>query len=146
MLLADFFNEINILLLYFIELSIKLLKHLPIRLFLPSKKILSGISVEDFLVAIAKKDITQLNGIPGVGAKTAERLALELHDKLKDIIPEQDAKQVFLGEVTFDDALSALLNLGYKKLQAEKALKSVYSQENKDDLEHLIKCALVVLS
>ena len=45
MLLADFINEINILLLYFIELSIKLLKHLLIKLFLPSKKTLSGISV-----------------------------------------------------------------------------------------------------
>ncbi len=108
--------------------------------------ILSGMSVEDFLTAIANKDIAKLNGIPGVGAKTAERLALELHDKLKDISPEREAEQVPVGDVAFDDALSALLNLGYKKPQAEKALKSVHSQENENNLEELIKRALIVLS
>ena len=107
--------------------------------------ILSGMSVEDFLAAISNKDIEKLNRIPRVGAKTAERLALELHDKLKDITPEVEADQVPLGDVAFDDALSALLNLGYKKPQAEKALKSVHSQDN-NDLEGLIKRALMVLS
>jgi len=108
--------------------------------------ILSGMSVEDFLTAISNKDIAKLNGIPGVGAKTAERLALELHDKLKDITPETETEQAPVGDVAFDDALSALLNLGYKKPQAEKALKSVHSQDNENDLEDLIKRALMVLS
>jgi holliday junction DNA helicase RuvA len=108
--------------------------------------ILSGMSVEDFLGAIGNKDIAKLNGIPGVGAKTAERLALELHDKLKGLTPETEVDQAPVGDVAFDDALSALLNLGYKMPQAEKALKSVHSEENKNDLEDLIKRALTVLS
>ncbi len=108
--------------------------------------ILSGMSVEDFLTAIGNKDIPKLNGIPGVGAKTAERLALELHDKLKDIIPDGETEFAPVGGTIFDDALSALSNLGYKTPQAEKALKSVYSEENKNDLEDLIKRALIELS
>ena len=108
--------------------------------------ILSGMSLEDFLAAIAKKDIAKLNGIPGVGAKTAERLALELHDKLEGVSSKGKIEQSTLCEATFNDALSALLNLGYKKSQAEKALKSVFSKEIESDLEGLIKHALIELS
>jgi Holliday junction DNA helicase RuvA len=108
--------------------------------------ILSGMSVEDFLRAISNKDIAKLNGIPGVGSKTAERLALELQDKLKDITLEPNMETLSREDSTLDDALSALLNLGYKKPQAEKALKSVYSQGEENNLESLIKRTLLALS
>ena len=122
--------------------------------------ILSGMSVEDFLTAISNKDIAKLNGIPGVGAKTAERLALELHDKLKDIAPEVEAEQAPIGDAAFDDALSALLNLGYKKVillscpNHTKKIKNVSSCEDytenvknileKNGLKVIVECKSII--
>ncbi|MBN4078292.1 hypothetical protein JYT29_03080 [Nitrospina gracilis] len=90
------------------------------------------------------KDTARLSSIPGVGKKTAERLALELKDKLADLAldmkhqPNADHQDGF-----YEDALSALVNLGYKKPQAEKALQSAYDQNGKDSsLEDLIKESL----
>ena len=110
--------------------------------------ILSGMSVGDFLVAVSRKDIGRLSAIPGVGAKTAERLALEMKDKLRDLsskntpsVPDSQSSS------DFEDSLSALINLGYKKLQAEKALKTVCGNgKGTGNLEELIKNALKLLS
>ena len=92
-------------------------------------------------------DIARLSTIPGVGKKTAERLTLEMKDKLADLAlamahqPESAHTEGF-----YDDALSALVNLGYKKPEVEKALKTIYNQNGKDaSLEDLIKESLNVL-
>ena len=110
--------------------------------------ILSGMSVGDFLAAVSSKDIGRLSAIPGVGAKTAERLALEMKDKLKDLSSEATSTPLSSDDSPdFEDALSALINLGYKKPQAEKALKTVFDISNeKNTLEELIKNALKLLS
>jgi len=111
--------------------------------------ILSGMPPVDLMTAIMENDVAKISTIPGVGKKTAERLTLELKDKLGDITVEfspGNAKPASLGGV-LDDAVSALVNLGYKKPQAEKALKSIWEQNGKDhSLEDLIKASLNILS
>ena len=106
--------------------------------------ILSGMSPADLLTAVMNKDAARLSAIPGVGKKTAERLALEMEDKLADLTldmehqPDANPQEGF-----YEDALSALVNLGYKKPQAEKALKLTYDENGKDSsLENLIKASL----
>ena len=90
--------------------------------------ILSGMSPADLLTAIKNNDAARLSAIPGVGKKTAERLALEMKDKLSDLGLEMEHRPDPSYPVGFyEDALSALVNLGYKKPQAEKALKSAYN-------------------
>jgi Holliday junction DNA helicase RuvA len=111
--------------------------------------ILSGMPPVDLMTAIMENDVARISTIPGVGRKTAERLTLELKDKLGDITLEfspGSERPSSLGGV-LDDALSALVNLGYKKPQAEKALKSIWEQNGKNHtLEDLIKESLNVLS
>ena len=109
--------------------------------------ILSGMSPADLLSAVMNNDAAKLSTIPGVGKKTAERLTMEMKDKLADMVlsmehqPDSAPTQGF-----FDDALSALCNLGYKKPEAEKALKMIYNQNSKDaSLEELIKESLNIL-
>ena len=106
--------------------------------------ILSGMSPENLLTAIMNNDAARLSSIPGVGKKTAERLTLEMKDKLSDLTFEMAHQQdIEVPEGPYEDALSALVNLGYKKPQAEKSLKSAYNTIGKDgSLEDLIKESL----
>ncbi|MFQ5449252.1 MAG: Holliday junction branch migration protein RuvA [Nitrospinaceae bacterium] len=110
--------------------------------------ILSGMSPRDLLSAVMDQDVVRISGIPGVGRKTAERLTLELKDKLSHLSLEfahSPGPGVNIG--ILDDALSALVNLGYKKAPAEKALKSLWDQNGNDiSLEDLIKESLNLLS
>ncbi len=111
--------------------------------------ILSGMSPADLLSAINSSDVGKLNTIPGIGRKMAERLTLEMRDKLANISRKFAAKteDSVPRNGLFDDALSALVNLGYKKNEVEKTLKSIYSQgQQKDSLENLIKKSLNLLS
>jgi Holliday junction DNA helicase RuvA len=86
--------------------------------------ILSGMPAESMIGAIRGNDIARLTKIPGVGKKTAERMVLELRDKL----PTQDSSAISaipsLSAVE-EDVLSALINLGYQRPAAEKSLSSV---------------------
>ena len=106
--------------------------------------ILSGMSPENLLTAIMNNDAARLSSIPGVGKKTAERLTLEMKDKLSDLTFEMAHQQdTEVPEGPYEDALSALVNLGYKKPQAEKSLKSAYNTIGEDgSLEDLIKESL----
>ena len=106
--------------------------------------ILSGMSPTDLLTAIINNDAARLSAIPGVGKKTAERLALEMKDKLSDLALEMEHQPSSSSpEGFYEDALSALVNLGYKKPQAEKALESAYNTNGPDSLlEDLIKESL----
>jgi len=106
--------------------------------------ILSGMSPANLLTAVMSNDAARLSAIPGVGKKTAERLTLEMKDKLSDLTfgmeHQPDAES---PGGSYEDALSALVNLGYKKPQAEKSLKSAYNKMGKDSsLEDLIKESL----
>lgn len=91
-----------------------------------ARNILSGIAVGDLVAAIGSADNKKLSSIPGIGGKSAERLILELRDKIKAIalkgVPEH---KVTAGDSDplSNDVASALENLGYKPVQAEEAVK-----------------------
>ena len=111
-----------------------------------AQNILSGISPTDLTTAILTGDILKLNAIPGIGRKTAERMILELKDKVpKAQVAEQE--NVAIPVESFDDALSALLNLGYKRTEAERAVKRAIHEAGRDGhLEDLIRLSLKYLT
>jgi Holliday junction DNA helicase RuvA len=104
--------------------------------------ILSGISPGDFALALASGDVKRLAGIPGIGKKSAERIVLELKDKVGAPVPGRPAAP---GDRLAADALSALLNLGYPKNVAEKALDAARHQ-GATTLEDLLRQSLKVLA
>lgn len=108
--------------------------------------ILSGIGPDMLLEAIAFGDIAKLQSIPGVGKKTAERIALELKDKAQKLgedIKLPPARVTPLADRTvLDDALSALTNLGYPAKAAGRAVENAASSLEEISLESLIKEAL----
>jgi len=86
--------------------------------------VLSGMEVPELVVAIAKEEVARLTKIHGIGKKTAERLVLELKDKVKTLHLEAVATSATMPPPAagpMADLVSALLNLGYKAPQAEKA-------------------------
>lgn len=111
--------------------------------------LLSGLPPAELENAIAMKDVAKLSSIPGVGLKTAERLVLELKDKvaLKEggVYGKQDITMSDEESRMMDDVLAALVNLGYKKKDAEKALKSTW-EKGERNVEVLIRKSLARLS
>ena len=110
--------------------------------------ILSGMSPVELFTTIDSNNIERLNTIPGIGSKTAARLILEMRDKMGQLALDSEITNGSISQnVLFDDALSALVNLGYKKSQAEQALKKVWPEgEPEDSIEDLIKKSLNLLS
>ncbi|MHC1725825.1 MAG: Holliday junction branch migration protein RuvA [Syntrophobacteraceae bacterium] len=107
--------------------------------------ILSGISPEELRQVVVLQDFPRLKNIPGVGKKIAERVMLELRDKVKGKEKEKpEARLPFPGDGSaFPDALSALINLGYRPAEAEKALKRAQDSLGENpSLEELLKGAL----
>ena len=106
-------------------------------------KILSGLAAPDLIHSIQRGEVDKLVRIPGVGKKTAERLVLELRDKLPAVsgetptAPAQDA----LSAVE-QDVLSALLNLGCARPQAENAVRKAKAAGSPQDFEPLFRKAL----
>jgi Holliday junction DNA helicase RuvA len=82
--------------------------------------ILSGMAADEMIAAIRGNDLARLTRIPGIGKKTAERMVLELRDKLPTTVGE--APQVSKLSAVEEDVLSALVNLGYQRAAAEKAV------------------------
>jgi len=99
--------------------------------------ILSGLSHEEFLNAIDTEDVAMLCRIPGLGKKTAQRLILELREKLPSSTGTKDR--------IFEDTLSALMNLGYKRNIAQEFLEKSYKQ-GFNDIEGLLKETLKQLT
>ncbi len=110
--------------------------------------ILSGMSPIELFTTIDSNDVEKLSTIPGIGSKTAARLILEMRDKMGELTLDSEITNDTISQnVLFDDALSALVNLGYKKSQAEQALKKVCPEgEPEDSIEDLIKKSLNLLS
>jgi Holliday junction DNA helicase RuvA len=108
-------------------------------------KMLSGLPVERAVQAIRGQDHAQLVRIPGVGKKLAERLVLELKDKLDDFAapPVQSTVRGAAAE----DVLSALVNLGYQRVAAEKAIQQAVAKEVAlgADFDGLFRGALKVI-
>jgi len=112
--------------------------------------VLSGIDVEELCAAIASGNAARLATVPGIGMKTAERLVLELRGKVHAMeattgLPAgTDAVSVPFKSAA-DDAVAALVNLGYKAKDAEKAVGRA-GREGDGTLESLIRRALTILS
>jgi Holliday junction DNA helicase RuvA len=109
--------------------------------------VLSGISAERLVGAIRGQDHATLTKIPGIGKKTAERVVLELKDKLDDMVgfvPESPAPRS-LGAVA-DDVLSALVNLGYPRPVAQKAVENAAKDAGDGlDFERLFRAAMAAV-
>ena len=102
--------------------------------------ILSGIEPDAFVQCVHQNDTSALIRIPGVGKKTAERLIIETRDKLKDWQAIAPSDLTISPSHISDDAVSALITLGYKPKDAERAIKNVYHSELSS--EQLIRDAL----
>lgn len=112
--------------------------------------ILSALSVTDFVTGVEQNDVVALTRIPGVGKKTAERLIIEMRDKLKVLTPylkeipmtssEQSYPLIPNFNKTQDSAIEALVALGYKLNDAEKMVKAI--DDETLTLENIIKLAL----
>jgi Holliday junction DNA helicase RuvA len=107
--------------------------------------ILSSQSVQDLSHAIQDSDESKLSTIPGIGKKTAARMVLELKDKIKLLAPSRAPEPAAIDAGDVEDAVSALINLGYKKYLAEEALKKVRQGRPVIAIEELIREALNVL-
>ena len=107
--------------------------------------ILSGMPADEMVAAIRGGDVARLTRIPGIGKKTAERMVLELRDKL----PAQGAEAVTaIPTLTAmeEDVLSALINLGYQRAAAEKAVSATAKNSKAGSFEALFRDALGVLA
>jgi holliday junction DNA helicase RuvA len=102
--------------------------------------VLSGIEPPDLIQAVQRADVVRLTGIPGVGKKTAERIALELKDRLATIAAPEPAPAQGMGGLR-DDLLSALMNLGYHRPAVEKAIDAVLKQEPGVSFEAALRAA-----
>lgn len=103
---------------------------------------LSGMSTDDIVAAIAAGNAVRLATIPGIGKKTAERMVVELKDKMAELaseLPEREAS-------TEDDLLPALVALGYKRGEAEQALAAARDENADADFQQLLRLSLKRLS
>ena len=107
--------------------------------------IVSGLSAESLIRAITSKDSAALSKVPGIGKKTAERIILELKDKLGDAgaVPESSAPK---GASVAEEVASALESLGFKKRQAEEAATKALQEEGVKTIPAAIKKALSYLN
>lgn len=109
---------------------------------------LSGMSADEIISAIRTDNVAKLTSIPGVGKKTAERLVVELRDKVGELAldaSEGSSTGPDAGggvDRVYDDALSALVNLGYQKAAAEKALQQVRQDGVEPNVQKLLRAAL----
>lgn len=109
--------------------------------------ILSGLPVDQFAGAVARADIARLSSIPGVGKKTAERIALEMKDKIAALLPEDELlEESGPASALQSDVVSALVNLGYPKNKAETVVSKASRAQDNGDFQGLLKRALKELA
>jgi holliday junction DNA helicase RuvA len=112
--------------------------------------ILSGMEFEPLRQAIIREDTATLASIPGLGKKSAERMLFELQGKadfMRTLGDTQTGSGEFIQEPQIHQVVSALTNLGYKEVNAEKAAKKAFSEGGSDtDLQSVIRRALFHLS
>jgi holliday junction DNA helicase RuvA len=105
-------------------------------------KILSGLAAPDLINSIRRGEVDQLVRIPGIGKKTAERMVLELRDKLPAASGEEPSAPVATLSAIDQDVLSALLNLGCARPQAESAVRKAKASGASGEFEPLFRRAL----
>ena len=111
--------------------------------------VLSGIEPEELVRAVRTQDTARLTAIPGVGKKTAERIGLELKDRLPHALVGAAGAPAPAGEAgggLRDDLLSALVNLGYHRAAAEKAIDRVVTRPEQGSFEENLRAVLKSLT
>jgi Holliday junction DNA helicase RuvA len=109
-------------------------------------KILSGMNVEELVPAIRGGDLARLTRIPGVGRKTAERMVVELKDKLEAVAIETEKPAAASPAGVEADVKSALINLGYDERTAEAAVADAHRSTGSPGFEQLLRVTLSALS
>ena len=112
--------------------------------------LLSGMSADEMITSIRNNNLAKLTLIPGVGRKTAERLVMELRDKVaslsagvdEDLGAKSEAGALPTEDSMRADALSALLNLGYQRNAAEKAVTASLSENGEVSVESILRSSL----
>jgi len=108
-----------------------------------AQTVLSGLSPDDVVAALAAGDVRRLQGIPGIGKKTAERLMIDLRDRVGDLVTEEMPSAAPPAD---GDLVSALLGLGYKAAAAERCVQQVTRENPEAAFADLLRLALKQLS
>jgi Holliday junction DNA helicase RuvA len=104
--------------------------------------ILSGLPVSEFAQAVTDGNVARLTSIPGVGKKTAERIVLEMREKISKHLPGIEGAQATVSGAVQGDVVSALVNLGYARSVAEKAVSRAAAQGGDEEFQALLRSAL----
>ena len=110
-----------------------------------ARMVLSAMTVDEFSQAVASGDVSMFKSVKGVGGKTAQRIIVDLKDKIK---PADDTLFKQTGHAageSFDEALAALVMLGFSQQASQKALKSLFSSHQSLTVEQAIKLALKMM-
>ncbi|HVD77679.1 MAG TPA: Holliday junction branch migration protein RuvA [Vicinamibacteria bacterium] len=107
--------------------------------------ILSGIEVPDLVAALRTSDVSRLTRVPGVGKKTAERLIVELKDKMPPAVPEE-TPMAPAADRPKEDLLSALVNLGYSRGEVERGVDRALHEDGSGRFEDLLRRALQIVA
>ena len=102
--------------------------------------ILSGLSVNEFMEVIAQQSVGRLQKVPGIGSKTAQRIVVEMQDRLPALEKSSNKGILFIPNDSSQEAVEALMSLGYKQSEATKAVGKV--QNKSQNCEFIIKEAL----
>lgn len=108
--------------------------------------VLSGIEAPELVDALRRSDIARLVRVPGIGRKTAERLALELKDKMPAVLEAEASPRPAAPHGLKDDLVSALVHLGYSAAEAEKGVARALKDEPEGRFEDLLRRSLRALS
>jgi holliday junction DNA helicase RuvA len=111
-----------------------------------ARVVLSGMATDDLLAALAAGDLGRLATIPGIGKKTAERMVLELRDKVRELAAQLPRAATAAAAPADHDVVSALVNLGYRQAQAERAVADARRDRPDAAFQDLLRASLNRLS
>ncbi len=111
-----------------------------------AQSLLSGIQVDELKYAIYEGNLSRITAVPGIGRKTAERLLLELRDKINKLTEKFEPAEAGAPSSIRSDAIAALVNLGYNLKTAEKIVRDVMNSRTSVTIEDVIKEALSQLN
>jgi Holliday junction DNA helicase RuvA len=110
-----------------------------------AQNILSGIQAKDLAAAVAQGDVARLTKVPGIGKKTAERLVVELREKLALLARAAGPAKAAPGAGALEQVRTALVNLGYKSPQADAAVDALRAEADGKKVDELVRDALKLL-
>ena len=111
-----------------------------------AQSLLSGIQVNELKQAIDEGNLSRITAVPGIGRKTAERLLIELRDKMDKLSEKFETPDAGAPSSVRSDAIAALVSLGYNIKIAEKTVRNVMNSQTSSTIEDVIKEALAVLN